>query len=588
MTDQAGPSNQRKPTLAQGTARPEDGGRDAGRLRPNAPKAPTATIKLCKCFESGTGRNLIVCIDGTSNQFGINNTNVVELYSLIKAQDDEGREQLTFYNSGIGTYAEPSWKSLSYIMQVIYHKIDMAIAWNFERIIIAAYLWLAEQYQPGDRIYLFGFSRGAYQVRALAAMIDKVGLIKKGNQEQIPFAYQLYAACGEEKKPSQWSIWGTLSKLVPSVFKSSKPKPSAEQMAKHFREVFSRVVNIHFIGAWDTVSSVGTVRDKSLPGTTDGMHQACYFRHAMALDERRVKFLPEYAYGGTSLSAAEQGEQPSADVAQRPADAPNTIDETAEAVTSAVDVEATGEVIPAGKTTGKTTDETASATNRYIHTKEVWFAGTHSDIGGGNVENPDMDRARPPLRWMCFEAAAAGLRLHPIQRELKPGEKNEVRESLTWVWWLLELLPLKRLSYERTGTDSTRRPHCGAGRIIQKGQKIHCSLIPDQNSEQGDNVNTTYVPKACPPGEDREKFWESLRKNTTPDQSKVEYDWYDSVHRIVEDYKNPNGDADAKRKHLREIYDMAQSGEGQLALREAKVADVIQLPEAEGAQWGVS
>jgi len=90
------------------------------------------------------GRNLIICIDGTSNQFGgkvcINskffgitmnvfkqNTNVIELYNLIlKAVNDN---QQTWYNSGIGTYARPSWKSFNYYKKVLYHKIDLAIAW---------------------------------------------------------------------------------------------------------------------------------------------------------------------------------------------------------------------------------------------------------------------------------------------------------------------------------------------------------------------------------------------------------------------------------------------------------------------------
>ncbi|OBZ69034.1 hypothetical protein A0H81_10989 [Grifola frondosa] len=103
------------------------------------------------------------------------------------------RHSLTYYNSGIGTYAKPSKKTLGNWLRVLGHKIDLAIAWNFDRIVKGAYRWLSENYQEGDRIFLFGFSRGAYQVRALAAMINKVGLIRKGNEEQIPFAYELYA-----------------------------------------------------------------------------------------------------------------------------------------------------------------------------------------------------------------------------------------------------------------------------------------------------------------------------------------------------------------------------------------------------------
>jgi uncharacterized protein (DUF2235 family) len=136
-------------------------------------------------------RNLIVCIDGTANQFGQKvrvlggypvtllanvvekNTNVIELYNLILKEDEHN--QRTWYNSGIGTYARPSWKSFKFYRQVISHKIDLAIAWcvesspsglcspftaclfrNFERTILAAYRWLSDNYQSGDCIYLFG------------------------------------------------------------------------------------------------------------------------------------------------------------------------------------------------------------------------------------------------------------------------------------------------------------------------------------------------------------------------------------------------------------------------------------------------
>src|SRR5260221_14314724 len=123
------------------------------------------------------------------------NTNVIELYNLILKEVD----QRTWYNSGIGTYARPSWKSLKHYKKVLYHKIDLAIAWcvqshffstlilspchlcrGFEKTVLAAYRWLSDNYEKGDCIFLFGmsqyirptqplrwnsgFSRGAYQV----------------------------------------------------------------------------------------------------------------------------------------------------------------------------------------------------------------------------------------------------------------------------------------------------------------------------------------------------------------------------------------------------------------------------------------
>ncbi|EJD39190.1 hypothetical protein AURDEDRAFT_71466 [Auricularia subglabra TFB-10046 SS5] len=330
-----------------------------------------ATQRACRCqaTESSTpSRNLAVFIDGTSNQFSQKNTNVVELYSrLIKNEN-----QLTFYNSGIGTYAAPHFWSWRYQKQKFKNAVDLAIAWNFENILLDAYVWLSENYQEGDRIYLFGFSRGAYQVRALSAMIHMVGLIHKGNQAQVPFAFQLYA--------------------------ETKPTENIDEMRSHFKRTFSRNVAVHFVGVWDTVSSVGLIRDKALPGTTDGMKHVCFFRHALALHERRVKFLPEYACGGQGPSEAETGSQ-----AGRPP-----------------------------------------------HTKEVWFAGSHSD----------MNLFGPALRWMSFEALLAGVQLSPAQPQWKLERQQIVHNSLSLGWWILECLPLTYLSYQdgpSTASNSVRR-----------------------------------------------------------------------------------------------------------------------------------
>jgi len=93
----------------------------------------------------------------------------------------------------------------------------------------------------------------------------------------------------------------------------------------------------------DTVSSVGIIRNKMLPYTAKGMKHVCFFRHALALDERRVKFLPEYAYSGATLQ-----------VPKTPSIALATLSKTLAVV-------------------GTTT----SFTN---HTKEVWFRGSHSDM----------------------------------------------------------------------------------------------------------------------------------------------------------------------------------------------------------------
>lgn len=129
-----------------------------------------------------------MCFDGTSNQYGEyvsrsgsayvalayrrhkQNTNVIENYFRLVKND----EQWTYYNSGIGTFAWPSYKSMGYAYQLVLNKLDLAFALSamsfpeprvqilmicfrrFDKIIIGGYRWLSNHYRPGDRIYLLG------------------------------------------------------------------------------------------------------------------------------------------------------------------------------------------------------------------------------------------------------------------------------------------------------------------------------------------------------------------------------------------------------------------------------------------------
>ncbi|KAJ3507945.1 hypothetical protein NLJ89_g6019 [Agrocybe chaxingu] len=462
------------------------------------------------CGHAMGGRNLIVCIDGTSNQFGDKNTNVIELYNLILKEDINN--QKSWYSSGIGTYAKPSQKSLKYYKKALWHKIDLAFALNFGETLQEAYRWLSNRYEDGDCIFLFGFSRGAFQVRALSAMIEKVGLICRGNETQIPFAYEVYINEDDAIMPMVWE---------------SDPRRTTTK-AENFKSIFSRqYVRVHFVGAWDSVSSIGIARPaQMLPGTIEGMKHVCYFRHALALDERRVKFLPEYAWGGTTFPPGSEN-----------------------------DTQATGSV------------NTYSRKRRDIpvqpHTKEVWFAGTHSDIGGGNSQNAGMDRSRPPLRWMVFEAGTVGLRTNPFKDKIPSSKQININESLKGIWWPLELLPLKRLTFTRRqdGKQTTRKPHFGSGRKIQPGQKIHTSLLLAKGADE-------YIPVARPPP-DVTWDWTKVRKEDAINQPELrgwlEFDLYEYTKTAVGALIT---DGEGSLEGLRQI---AVSADGQQAVYDAVI-----------------
>src|SRR5262245_60564890 len=111
-------------------------------------------------------KNIVICCDGTGNEFGETNSNVVKLYRVL-VQDYQ--TQVAYYHPGLGTMGAPS--ALGKLAQWWTKVKGLAFGYGLKDNIGDAYSYLMETYQPGDSVYLFGFSRGAYTVRALAAML---------------------------------------------------------------------------------------------------------------------------------------------------------------------------------------------------------------------------------------------------------------------------------------------------------------------------------------------------------------------------------------------------------------------------------
>lgn len=132
-------------------------------------------------------RNLVLCLDGTSDKFSNTNTNVVKLYTMLARLPDQ---QLSHYRPGIGTMAPAAFWGR--VRKWFVKQIDLAIAWFLSEHVTDAYRFLMRYYQDGDHIYIFGFSRGAYTARALAGMLHKVGLLTQGNDELIEFAWDKF------------------------------------------------------------------------------------------------------------------------------------------------------------------------------------------------------------------------------------------------------------------------------------------------------------------------------------------------------------------------------------------------------------
>ena len=207
-------------------------------------------------MEQRPGKNVVICLDGTGNQFKQENTNVVKLFRVL-ARDPQ--TQVAYYDPGVGTLADPSYKTP--IGKKINKALGLAFGRGLTKNIEQAYAYLMEQYAENDRIFIFGFSRGAYTARALAGFIHSVGLMEKGCENLIPYAMALYKA-----RKVDFAI---LSK---------------------FKSTYGRSCQIHFLGLWDSVSTFGWIYDPVfLPYTTKNKSVQAV-RHALAIDERRAFF----------------------------------------------------------------------------------------------------------------------------------------------------------------------------------------------------------------------------------------------------------------------------------------------------------
>ncbi|TFK64432.1 hypothetical protein BDN72DRAFT_264633 [Pluteus cervinus] len=203
-------------------------------------------------------KKLILCFDGTGNKFGQENSNVVRFFTALKKDDPD--KQLCYYQPGVGTYTTVKFNTVFF--NYLYRLKEEALASDLEDHVKEGYSFIMKNYYPGDEIFLFGFSRGAYTARALSGMIYKVGLLPRHNDRQIDFAFTVY---------------NTYDK-------------SGARTARKFKKAFALDVPVRFVGVWDTVSSVGII-PTTLPFSTynDGVKA---FRHAIALDERRARFRP--------------------------------------------------------------------------------------------------------------------------------------------------------------------------------------------------------------------------------------------------------------------------------------------------------
>ncbi|SEH12649.1 Uncharacterized protein, PA2063/DUF2235 family [Sphingopyxis sp. YR583] len=211
-----------------------------------------------------TERNIVLCLDGTSNEWAKDLTNVAKLtYAMLK---DPARQHI-FYNPGLGTMAAPGYPLP--LGNAAARGAGLAFGYGIKDDLAEAYKFIMNHWRPGDHLYLFGFSRGAYTARALASLLRLYGVAMPGNEAMVPYLVRML-----------WSLRGDDHDI----------RKERYDQARRFKRSLALPCRPHFVGVWDTVSSVGWVGSPVALPFTRVNEDIAIFRHAVAIDERRAFF----------------------------------------------------------------------------------------------------------------------------------------------------------------------------------------------------------------------------------------------------------------------------------------------------------
>jgi uncharacterized protein (DUF2235 family) len=391
-------------------------------------------------------KNIVICCDGTGNEISENISNVLKLYRCLRKTGKTMPNQAVFYDPGVGTLARPNpWKKL---LQDAFAIFGLATGYGLDDNVLNAYEFIVDNYEKGDEIYLFGFSRGAYTVRVLAGLIHKIGLVSK---QQVNLAGSGLTAYKQFSSDSPNPNGGLdLAQFTDGGAVDPGPRPATreDQAAQYARILSVKWPTIKFVGVWDTVASVIVPRPDrfylpSLQVLAFVQHNPSVqiFRQAISIDERRRLFrLQPWQSRIFRHSRFQKTDK----------DGPQD-------------------------------------------SLQVWFAGVHADIGGGYPEI-QSGLSKYPLLWMIEEAVQCGLAVNRAtvnqlgwgrKRKnspfdyVKPDVMATAHDSMTLGWRLLEFWP-KANEYKEWKARQSWLGHYipdAEPRVIPEDAFIHGSAI---------------------------------------------------------------------------------------------------------------
>ena len=383
-------------------------------------------------------RNLVVCCDGTGNEINENISNVLKFYRVLSKSEAGDPRQIVYYHPGVGTLSKVNtwtrnWQDLVRVLQ-------LATGTGLEDHVLSAYEFLVHNYEEGDKIFLFGFSRGAQTARVLAAMIHKVGLLFPQQSNLISAAFQAYKNSPE-----------AVNELV----------QTADDKAAQFARIAStRWPNIQFVGVWDTVASLITPTWRIWPWFTLEIlpytrrnPSVWALRQAAAIDERRRMFGLEPWIVGQSCTS----NRFSLTNNSRPQDF-----------------------------------------------EQVWFAGAHGDVGGGYPEAESAISKWPLLWMigeaekfgLKFNQASINHLVWGVRRKgspftyTSPNTTELPHDSVTGFWRILEYIP-KSKKY-RNWTE--RRSLFGYYLPLKEPRFIEEGAVISESADILHNSSSQYRP----------------------------------------------------------------------------------------------
>ncbi|MES0371668.1 MAG: DUF2235 domain-containing protein [Mariprofundaceae bacterium] len=292
-------------------------------------------------------KNIIICADGTGNKGGSTpDSNVYKIYKSVnkhfEGETQDGfkvEEQLVFYDNGVGTEKNKYLKALG-----------GGLGFGFEDNVCDLYKFLARNYEPDDRVYFFGFSRGASTVRACNGFIYRCGLAKGAGLRHRE-----------------------LDELVDEAFDAYKVYEKNPEPADDLKRDSAKshgVIPIHFIGIWDTVVALGFPKRTDITGPVTAILNA-----VSSVAEKLLDLLWPHNFYYYRLT--------------------ENVNRACQAL--AIDDERTAFWPYVWREQGRKSDSV----------EQVWFSGMHSNVGGGY---PRSGMASVPLYWMMLRAERDGLK----------------------------------------------------------------------------------------------------------------------------------------------------------------------------------